>query len=395
MKFSQRLMRLKPSATRAMADRAAKLKAEGRKVISFTTGEPDFPSPPAAIEYARKALDENKIRYTTTSGTSELKAAIIKYYQERHGLAYSPDEIIVSAGAKSVLYEALGALVDSGDEVIVPTPAWVSYVEQVDAFDGKAVLVDTSNNGFMPRIEDVENALTAKTVAIMLNTPHNPTGVIYDRVFMRDLCRLALQRNFIIINDEIYERLTYGQRYTNPLTDVPEARDVVLTVNGASKTYAMTGWRVGFALGPVKLINKINVLQGHITSSVCSVSQKAAVGAILHAQDYVEDMVKEYARRRDFLCREIASMPHVSLTEPKGAFYAFLDLRPAIGKRYENEVIADDNAFCELLLEHGLMALVPGTAFLAPGFARLSYAVSMEELRTGMDSLRAFLTALR
>lgn len=393
--FAKRVLRLKPSATRAMADKAEQAKAAGKQVISFTTGEPDFPSPDVAKEFAVKAIHENKTRYTTTPGIKELRAAIIEYYKERHSLSFEPNEILVGAGAKPILFEAIGALVDAGDEVIVPTPAWVSYIEQIEVFDGVPVLVDTADNGFAPRIEDIRAAVTDKTVAIMLNTPHNPTGAVFSREFMRELCLLAKEKGFVVINDEIYEQLTYdGVRYVNPLADVPEARDVVLTINGVSKTFAMTGWRIGYALGSAKLIAKIATLQGHNTSCACSVSQWAAVGALRHAQPDADRMVAEYSKRLDYVYGEISTMPHVRLTKPKGAFYVFIDVRPCFGKRFEGTAITDDITFCGLLLEHGLVALVPGTAFLAPGFARMSYASSMEDLRQGMALMRGFLEKL-
>ncbi len=393
--FAQRILRLKPSATRAMADKAAQAKAAGKKVISFTTGEPDFPSPDAAKEYALKAIQDNETKYTATPGLKKLQSAIIDYYKARHGLTFEPKGVLVGAGAKPILFETIAALVDPGDEVIVTTPAWVSYVEQIDVFDGVPVLVDTTANNFMPRIEDIKAAVTDKTVAIMLNTPHNPTGAVFSREFMRELCLLAKEKGFIVINDEIYEQLTYdGTRYVNPLVDTPEARDVVLTINGVSKTYSMTGWRIGFAVGPAKLIAKIGNIQGHNTSCASSVSQWAAVGALRHAQPDADRMVAEYAKRLDYVYGEISTMPHVRLSKPKGAFYVFIDVRPCIGKTFEGQAITDDITFCTTLLEHGLVALVPGTAFMCAGFARMSYASSMEELRQGMANLRAFLEKL-
>ena len=394
MNFSDRMLRMKPSATRATADKAAKLAAEGKRIISFTIGEPDFPSPPAAYEYAQKAMQEGHTHYTATTGIKELHSAIVDYYKDRHGVSFTPKEICVGAGAKPLIYQALGVLVNPGDEVIVPVPAWVSYMEQIDVFDGVVKTVDTTGNNFMPTIESIEKALSPKTVAVIINTPHNPTGAVYSREFMADLCRLAMKHNFTIINDEVYERMTYGVRYVNPLADVPEARDHVLTINGASKAYAMTGWRIGFALGPVALISKLSTLQGHITSSACSIAQWATVGAIRHAQDDVERMVAEYAKRLDFVFGQLNSMPNIKVTRPQGAFYVYIDVRPSYGKMYNALAVTDDQSFCTALLEGAGVALVPGAAFLSPGFARLSYACSMETLREGLDAMRAFLEKL-
>lgn len=394
MKFSDRLLRMKPSATRASADKAEALMREGKRIISFTIGEPDFPSPQSALDAATKAMREQKTHYTPTGGIKELKDALIDYYRDRHGVTFTGKEICVGSGAKPVIYEALGALVNPGDEVIIPTPAWVSYVEQVDVYDGKSVLVDTCDDHFQPSLSAIENAVTPRTVAIIVNSPQNPTGVVYSRQFMADLCRLAMKHGFVIINDEVYERLTYGVRYMNPLADVPEARSHVLSINGTSKTYAMTGWRIGYGLGDEKLIAKIATLQGHVTSCACSVSQWGAVGALHGAQADVEAMRDEYEKRMELVYAELATMPHIRVTKPHGAFYFFIDVRPTYGKMANAVTINDDQEFCSALLDSGV-ALVPGAAFLAPGFARLSYACSMDTLREGLAAMRSFLGNLR
>ncbi len=394
MNFSDRLLRMKPSATRAMTDMAAKRKAEGRRTITLTIGEPDFPSPPAAFRYAEKAMREGHTHYTPTPGIKELRDAIIEYYKERHQVTFTPNEICVGAGAKPLLFEAFGALVNPDSEVIIPTPAWVSYVEQIDVFDGKSVFVDTCDTGFTPDLTAIENAITDKTVAILVNSPQNPSGVVYDRKLMADLCTLAIKKNLTLINDEVYEQLTYGVRYINPLADVPEAKNNVLTISGVSKAYAMTGWRIGFALGPSPLISKMAVMQGHITSCASSVSQWASVGALREGGEEAKAMVAEYGRRMEFMYGELSTMPNIAVTKPSGAFYFFIDVRPSYGKKSNDTIIADDLTFCTELMNHGV-ALVPGAAFMAPGFARISYAASMDTLREGMDLMRSFLESLQ
>ncbi len=394
MKVSDRMQRMKPSATRGTSELAARRVAQGLRTVNLTTGEPDFASPPAALRYAEKAMREGQTHYTATAGIKELKSAIIDYYAERHKTSFEPNEICVGAGAKPLLYEAFGVLVNPGDEVIIPAPAWVSYVEQIDVFDGKPVLVNTADSGFIPSLEAIEKAITPKTVAIAINSPHNPTGAVYDRKLMADLCTLAHKKGLILINDEVYERLTYGCRYINPLADVPEARDSVLTISGVSKAYAMTGWRIGFALGPSALIGKMATLQGHITSSASSVSQWASVGAIREAQADTEAMVAEYEKRMEYVYGELRAMPNIAVTKPRGAFYFFIDVRPSYGKRSGDVAITDDMVFCTELMNNGV-ALVPGTAFLCPGFCRISYAASMADLREAMQLLRAFVTNLR
>ena len=393
MHFSDRLLRMKPSATRAMTDMAAKRKAEGLPTVTLTIGEPDFPSPQAAFRYAEKAMQEEQTHYTTTTGIKELREAIVDYYKNEHGVSFGLNEICVGAGAKPLLFEAFGALVNQGSEVIIPIPAWVSYVEQIDVFDGKSVFIDTCDTGFIPDITAIENAITDKTVAILINSPQNPTGVVYDRKLMADLCTLACRKGIILINDEVYEQLTYGDRYVNPLADVPEAKDHVLSINGVSKAYAMTGWRIGYALGPSALISKMAVMQGHITSCASSISQWASVGAIREGGDEARAMVAEYGKRMEFVYSELASMPGIRVTKPSGAFYFFIDVRPCYGKKANGTAITDDVAFCTELMAHGV-ALVPGTAFMTPGFARISYAASMETLREGLRLLRSFLNSL-
>ena len=393
MQFSDRLLRMKPSATRAMTDMAAKRKAEGLPTVTLTIGEPDFPSPQAAFRYAEKAMREERTHYTTTTGIRELRDAIAEYYRNEHGVSFGPDQICVGAGAKPLLFEAFGALVNKGSEVIIPTPAWVSYVEQIDVFDGKSVFVDTCDTGFIPDITAIENAVTDKTVAILINSPQNPTGVVYSRQLMADLCNLARRKNIMLINDEVYEQLTYGTRYVNPLADAPEAKDHVLSINGVSKAYAMTGWRIGYALGPSSLIAKMAVMQGHITSCASSVSQWASVGAIREGGEEAKAMVAEYARRMEYVYGELSIMPGIRVTKPTGAFYFFIDVRPSYGKTANGAVIKDDVAFCTELMAHGV-ALVPGTAFMSPGFARISYAASMDTLSEGMRLLRSFLENL-
>ena len=394
MNISDRMKRMKPSATRGTSDLAAKRAAQGLHTVNLTTGEPDFPSPPAAVRYAEQAMREGHTHYTVTTGITELKSALIDYYKERHKVTFQPNEICVGSGAKPLLYECFGVLVNPGDEVIIPTPAWVSYVEQIDVFDGKPVLVDTKDSAFIPSIESIENAITSRTVAICINSPHNPTGAVYDRKLMADLCTLAHKHGVMLINDEVYERLTFGCQYINPLADVPETRDNVLTITGVSKAYAMTGWRIGFALGPSALISKMATLQGHITSSASSVSQWAAVGAIREAQNDTEVMVAEYARRMDYVYGELVTMPNIKVTKPRGAFYFFVDVRPSYGKKSGEVTITDDLVFCAELMNNGV-ALVPGTAFLCPGFCRISYSASMDELRDAMQLMRAFLGKLR
>lgn len=395
MKISQSLLHMQPSATRVLAEKAKELKAKGVPVISFTTGEPDFRSPEASVRYAAKAMAEGNTFYTATAGIKELKDAVADYYNERFGLNYENDQIIIGPGSKPLIFEALGAIIDPGDEVIITAPSWVSYVEQTKFFGGKPVIVETKEKTFEIDADMLRDAVTSKTVAIILNSPNNPTGVVYDQKTMEDLCNLARVHDITIINDEVYERITFdGFNYRNPLCYVPEAGEHVLNFNGVSKAYAMTGWRIGFALGPRKLVNKMSALQGHLTSGACSIAQWAALGAIREAQKEVEDMVAEYQKRKEIVTAELDQFPLISYAEPQGAFYVFIDIRETIGKSAGDNMITDDIIFSRELLEKNHVAVIPGTAFLLPGHIRISFATSQKELRSGLKRMKAFLETL-
>lgn len=394
-KFADRINRLTPPATRAMAEKAASLKREGFNIVDLTTGEPDFETPPSAMLYAQEAMREGKTHYTATAGFLELREAVVEYYVRRFNLRYDVEEVIVGAGSKPLIYEALGVLVDPGDEVIVIAPAWVSYVEQVKLWGGIPKVVDTRGNHYIPDVEEILRLITPKTVAIILNSPNNPTGVIYPREIVKAICEVAVEKNIFIINDEIYERLTYdGFVYENPLCFVPESRDVVLTINGVSKSFAMTGWRIGYALGPKDVIKKMVSLQGHLTSCASSVSQWAALGALLGAESDLERMKSQYQRRRDLCVEKLSKLSSISFVKPQGAFYFFIDISKIVGKSFKGRKIEDDVRFCEVLLEEKQVALVPGAAFMAPCHVRLSFATDMSAIEDGLARLEGFLNEL-
>jgi len=396
VKLSHRALRMEPSATLAVAGKAKALAAQGKSVISFGAGEPDFASPPSALTAAQEAMAQGKTHYTASSGIPELKKAVAAYYQERFGLTYAPKQILVGAGAKPLLYEALGCLVNPGDEVIIPAPAWVSYLEQVNLFEGKPVVVETAPSGYLPTLEALEKAVTPRTVGLLLNSPCNPTGQVYGEELLRGIGELAERHNLWIIWDEIYERLVYGDaRHINPLELLPHLAPRVLLVNGVSKAFAMTGWRIGYALGPEALITKMDEFQGHLTSNACSVAQWASLGALQGAEADVVRMHQAFASRRELMMSRLRSMPHISFPEPRGAFYVLVDLRSCLGLQSATRRLDDDSAFCEALLEEELVAAVPGSAFLAPGHLRLSYANATEEITEGMNRLERFLKSLK
>ena len=392
MNFSDRITRMAPSATNAMATKAKEMKARGESVVSFTTGEPDFNYPEAAVRYAIQAMKDGQTHYTVTGGIPELKEAVAAYYKRHFNLQYGPKEIITGTGAKQLVYEALGCLINPGDEVVLFAPAWVSYYEQIRLFDGKPVILNTEDTGFLPDPELFERLITDRTVALVLNNPTNPTGVVYPPELLEKILRIAMKHNLTVINDEIYERLVYGTSFRPHLLElVPEARDHVLNINGVSKSFAMTGWRLGYALGPEKLVKAMTSMQGHLTSNTCSIAQWAAVGALREAEDDVERMRAVFEKRRDLTVAALSKIPGIAFIEPRGAFYVYVNISSWLGTGapFENDV-----AFCEAILKEKGLGLVPGTAFLCPGYVRISYSCSEEQIADGLARFIDFLAAL-
>ncbi len=387
MKMSKRILEIQPSATLSISAKAKTMKAEGKPIISFSLGEPDFNSPECASKAAIDAINRGESHYTLNSGIIELRKEVCNYYQRRFGLEYAPDEVLVAPGAKPLLYEALQMLVDPGDEVLLFSPAWVSYVEQVHLAGGKDVIVDTLKTDLIPTKEAIEAVLSDKTVGMIINSPSNPSGAIYNEETLKMIADVAREKDLWIIFDEIYERLVYAPaKHVNILNVAPDLRDKVIIINGASKAYAMTGWRIGYALAPKPLIAKMNTLQTHLTSNASSIAQWAAWGAVKDADPDVEKMREAFEERRGVILGLVRDMPYVKVRDPEGAFYIFIDVRET--------PIPDDIKFCERLLEEKFVAAVPGAAFFAPGFVRFSYACSMDNIREGMQRLKEFLQAL-
>lgn len=387
MKMSKRILEIQPSATLSISAKAKTMKAEGKPIISFSLGEPDFNSPECASKAAIDAINRGESHYTLNSGIVELRKEVCNYYQRRFGLEYAPDEVLVAPGAKPLLYEALQMLVDPGDEVLLFSPAWVSYVEQVHLAGGKDVIVDTLKTDLIPTKEAIEAVLSDKTVGMIINSPSNPSGAIYNEETLKMIADVAREKDLWIIFDEIYERLVYAPaKHVNILNVAPDLRDKVIIINGASKAYAMTGWRIGYALAPKPLIAKMDTLQTHLTSNASSIAQWAAWGAVKDADPDVEKMREAFEERRGVILGLVRDMPYVKVRDPEGAFYIFIDVRET--------PIPDDIKFCERLLEEKFVAAVPGAAFFAPGFVRFSYACSMDNIREGMGRLKSFLQSL-
>ena len=396
MKLSARAMALEASATLAVTAKAKELRRAGRPVISFGAGEPDFTSPPAAFEAARDAMDRGETHYTVGSGILELREEVCRYYRERFGLDYEPSQVLVGSGAKPLVYTAFGSILDPGDEVIVFAPAWVSYVEQIRLCGGKEVAVETAETNFVPDMRALEAALSPRTKALLINSPCNPTGVVYDAPLLRELASFAEKHDLWILFDEIYERLTYGDvKHENIVAVAPQARERTILFNGVSKTFAMTGWRIGYALGPKLPLSKMSAFQSHLTSSACSISQWAALGALKGGREYVRTMHEAFDERRNFIVERLRAMPHISFVEPQGAFFVFVDARRCLGMKQDGVLLDNDITRCSRLLEAESVAAVPGSAFLAPGYLRFSYANSKEDIAEGMTRFHRFLDGLQ
>jgi aspartate aminotransferase len=394
---SSRLSRVKPSITLAVTARAKELQAAGVDVVSFGAGEPDFDTPDHIKDAARKALDTGVAKYTNVRGLVSLREAVVAELEKTHGIELSIDQIMVSCGAKHSLFNIFMATLDPGDEVIIPAPYWVSYPDMVKIAGGEPVIVETTaERGFVLDPAALDAAITDKTRALVLNTPSNPTGAVYDRATLEAIAKIAIQRGIYVISDDIYRSLVYGDTtYTSIASLSPEIAAQTILVDGVSKTYAMTGWRIGFTAGPPALIAAMSKIQGQSTSNPTHIAQVAATAALTGPQECVAQMRAAFDDRRRTIVELLRMIPGVSCREPNGAFYAFPDMSAHVGKRTsDGEVLEDDVALCKHLVDAGNVAIVPGSGFGAPGFARLSYACSMEDIKRGVQRISDTLGAL-
>lgn len=383
---------VKPSATLAAGAKAKQMKAEGIHVFDFSLGEPDFPTPEHICQAALKAMKEGQTHYTAASGTPELRAAVVQYYKKL-GLTVTAEQVIVSNGAKHSIHNALAAMVGPGDEVIIPTPYWVSYSDLVEMTGATYKLVPTNHESdFKMTPAQLKSAITPKSRLLMLNSPSNPTGTVYTRAELEALADVVLGSNLAVLSDEIYEKLVYGDaKATCFATLRPGLPERTITISGVSKSYAMTGWRIGWAVGPANVIKAMGNVQSQETSSPCSVSQAAAVAALSGEQECVEKMRREFEARRDLVCKRLAAMPGIICPTPGGAFYAFFNIQAHFGRTLAGKKVTDSASFCQVALEQAHVNLVQGSAFGAEGYARMSYATSREELQGGLDRLEKLL----
>jgi aspartate aminotransferase len=388
--LSQRTTRIKPSPTLAIDSRAKAMKAAGIDVINFGVGEPDFDTPENIKEAAFKAMRDGFTKYTAVGGIDPLKDAIIEKFRADNNLSYKREEIIVSCGAKHSLYNIAQALYGPGDEVIIPAPYWVSYPDQVLLNDASPVFVKTySSDSFMIRPEELEKAVTKKTKALILNSPSNPTGMIYDEAALGKIAELALKYNFYVISDEIYEKLIYGNaRHISIASLGSEIMKKTIVVNGLSKSHAMTGWRIGYAAGPADIIKAMTNIQSQSTSNPNSIAQKAGVEALTGPQDFIGKMLEEFDKRRQFIVGELSSVRGFTCDAPAGAFYAFPNTSGVYGLGSGGKKISSSTDLALYLLEEAKVALVHGEAFGDDEYLRLSYATSLEDIRRGIERIR-------
>lgn len=391
--LAQRSGLIAPSATLAMGAEARKLKSQGTQVLDFALGEPDFQTPKNIQEKAIWAIRSGHTHYTPPAGIPELRQAVADRYAKVYGMKVGPAEVVISNGAKHAIHNALMALCGPGDEVIIPAPYWVSYSDLVKLTGAEPIIVETTEaDGFKLTVEQFARHLTPRTKLLMLNSPSNPTGVVYRRAELEAIADAVLATNVAVLSDEIYEDLTYGDaKPTCFATLRPELLERTITVSGVSKSYAMTGWRIGWSIAPPAVSKFIGDLQSQETSNPCSVSQWAAVEALNGPQDDVVAMRREFEKRRDHVMARVAGIPGVSCVPPDGAFYAFMNVSSYFGRSFGGESVTNSSEFCLTALAQAHVALVMGSAFGAEGFARMSFATDLTTIDRGFDALEKFL----
>lgn len=389
IQLSKKHAGLADSVTLAINAMAKQMKLEGANIISFGVGEPDFDTPDNIREAGIKAIKEGRTRYTAASGILELKEAICNKLKDDNQLDYSPENIVVSNGAKHSLFNALQAICNPGDEIIVPIPYWVSYPEMIKMADAVPVFIDCSEkNEFKLEIDELIKAITPKTKALLLNSPSNPTGSIYSKNELEAIAQVAIDNNILIIADEIYEKLVYdNEKHISIASLNDKVKDITIVVNGVSKAYAMTGWRIGYTASNTEIANLMSKIQSHSTSNPNTIAQHASVEGIKNSDASIEKMRISFDERRKYMVNRINKMNELSCIVPKGAFYVMLNISKLIGKEIEGRIINNSLDFAEIVISKANVAVVPGSAFGADSFARLSYANSIENIKEGLDRI--------
>ncbi len=395
--LSEKALAISPSPTMAIDSKAKEMQSQGIDVIGFGAGEPDFDTPAFIRDEAIKAINEGHTRYTPAAGTLELREAICNKLLTDNDLSYKPSQIVVSNGAKHSINNVLAALLNPGDEVLIPAPFWVSYPEMVRLNDGVPVVVETElANNLKATIKDLQKVLSSKSKVLILNSPSNPTGQVYSKEELKAIADFCTANKIYVISDEIYEKLIYGQEEQVSIASFNEQiKALTIVVNGVSKSYAMTGWRIGYSASSVEIATVMANIQSHTASNPNSIAQKATVAALKGPQDSIKEMHRAFDERRRYIFKRINSLPFLKALEPQGAFYLFVSTAATIGKSYRNCKLNSSDDFSALLLENQKVAVVPGTGFGAPDYMRLSFATSMEKIVEGLNRIEAFVNEIK
>lgn len=393
MELSKKALSISPSSTLAIDEKAKKMRLEGVDVIGFGAGEPDFDTPVYIKEAAVQAIKEGFTKYTPASGMLELKKEVCRKFKEDNGLEYQPENIVVSNGAKHSLINVFQTICNPEDEIIIPSPCWVSYPEMVKMASGIPVILEsTEEEGFKPSISKFLNAITEKTKAIIINSPSNPTGMVYTKEELIEIAEIAVEKKIYIISDEIYEKLIYDDlKHISIASFNEQIKDLTIVVNGVSKSYSMTGWRIGYTASNEKIASIMSNIQSHATSNPNSIAQKAALAALGGNNDAMDAMITEFIKRRDYMVYRINSIEGLSCIKPNGAFYVMMNISKLIGKEIAGVKITGSDVFANILLEKANVALVPGSGFGTDIHVRLSYATSFENITEGLNRIEKFL----
>ena len=397
LSLSKKAQAVKPSSTLGITAKVKELKAEGVDVVGFGAGEPDFNTPENICDAAIAAIKEGFTKYTPASGTNELKKAVCKKFEEFNRLHYEPAQIVISNGGKHSLSNIFDAILNQGDEVIIPGPYWLSYPEMVKLSDGIPVIVyGTKENEYKVTADQIEQAVTAKTKALVLNSPNNPTGMIYTKSELQKIADLAVKYDFYVVSDEMYEYLIYGdEKHISIASLGEEIYKRTLTCSGLSKSYAMTGWRIGYVGAPLQIAKLMGAIQSHATSNPNSIAQKAAYEALTGQQETVAAMCEKFNKRRIYMFERLSKMPHIQIFEPRGAFYAFVDISELLEMSYKGNPVSDGQNLAQILLSDYHVAVVPCDDFGYPNHVRLSYAISQEQIEKGLDRIENFIIDLK
>lgn len=392
MQLSNRLEHLQPPATIAMTQKAREYRAQGKDVISLSIGEPDFDTPDFIKEAAKKAIDENYSHYPPVAGYPELKEAIIRKFKRDNGIEYKPNQIVVSTGAKQSIYNTFQCILSPGDEVIIPTPFWVTYADIIELSGGKPVYVNTSvETHFKANVEMLEKAITPKSKAIIFSSPNNPSGAVYSKEELHEIAKFAQKHDLIIVSDEIYEHIIYGQKMTS-IASFPEAYDRTVTVNGLSKAFAMTGWRIGYIGAPAFIAKACDTLQSQVTSGANSIAQRAAITALDADLSQIQYMIDAFKKRRALMMDWVKEIDAFQMPEPEGAFYIFPDVSATFGKTIHGKLIQNSSDLANLILDEAFVSTVPGSAFGMDNCLRISYTASEAQLNEAMRRIKELLS---